>query len=159
MEFYVKSVTCCFTGHRKLEHTEKKIKSMLLIFIEQAIIKKGYNHFICGGAVGFDTIAAETVLCLKNKFSHITLEIAIPCLNQTKKWNNEQKGKYEDILKQADKTTLISQVYNPYCMQLRNKYMVDNSTLIIAYFNNKSGGTKNTIEYAKRQNKEVLYIL
>ena len=43
-------------------------------------------------------------------------------------------------------------------MQKRNKYMVDNSDLIIAVFNGNSGGTKQTNDYAKSKNIEIIII-
>ena len=43
-------------------------------------------------------------------------------------------------------------------MQERNKYMIDNSSLVIALYNGKVGGTKQTIEHAKQQGPEVIVI-
>lgn len=40
----------------------------------------------------------------------------------------------------------------------RNKFMVDNSSLIIALFNGLSGGTKTTIDYALKQGLELVII-
>ena len=40
----------------------------------------------------------------------------------------------------------------------RNRYMVNNSSLLIALFNGKPGGTKSTIEYAKKQNLRIIVI-
>ena len=44
------------------------------------------------------------------------------------------------------------------CMQKKNKYMIDNSSVLIALFNGKAGGTKITIDYAKQQGLEILVI-
>jgi len=43
-------------------------------------------------------------------------------------------------------------------MQLRNKYMIEQSSLLIAIYNGSNGGTKQTIQYA-RQNKLNVIIL
>ena len=43
-------------------------------------------------------------------------------------------------------------------MQQRNKYMIDNSSVLIALFNGKAGGTKQTVDYAKQQGLEILTI-
>ena len=40
----------------------------------------------------------------------------------------------------------------------RNKYMVNNSSLIIALFCEKNGGTKQTLEYAKSKNLKIVYL-
>ena len=45
-------------------------------------------------------------------------------------------------------------------MQKRNKYMVDQSDLVIAVWDGKKvGGTWNTIKYAKSKEKQVIYIM
>ena len=43
-------------------------------------------------------------------------------------------------------------------MMRRNRYMVDNSSVVIAAFNGSSGGTLNTILYAMRKKREVIQI-
>ena len=43
-------------------------------------------------------------------------------------------------------------------MNLRNKYMVDNSDLLLAVWNGKKGGTANTVKYARKKEKEVVII-
>lgn len=42
---------------------------------------------------------------------------------------------------------------------VRNQYMVDNSTKILACYNgDQFGGTYQCINYAKSKNKEIIYI-
>lgn len=43
-------------------------------------------------------------------------------------------------------------------MKERNKFMINNSSLCIALFDGKPSGTKQTIDYAKSLNKEIIYI-
>ena len=58
-----KSKTCFFTGHRKIAQSKIEIvKAQLADNIEKMITEYGVNTFIDGGALGFDTIAAETVI-------------------------------------------------------------------------------------------------
>ena len=52
---------CGFTGHRIIKG---KIKTRLEKEISN-LCEKGYNTFFSGGALGFDTIAAQTVIKLK----------------------------------------------------------------------------------------------
>ena len=44
------------------------------------------------------------------------------------------------------------------CMQKRNQYMVDTSSVLIAVYDGVSGGTKNTVEYAKKKDKKIIVI-
>ena len=158
------SKTCCCTGHRPkgfpyqygidiqkhnayLQALEEKM--------ELAIAEYKITNFISGMALGVDLDFAEIVLNLRNKYP-ITLECAIPCPNQTLKWNDTDKSRYESILKRADKVSLISNRYAPDCMLKRNRYMVDKSELVIAVFNgNNEGGTWQTIKYAKEKNTAI----
>ncbi len=156
--------TCCCTGHRPkgfpFEYgiDKRKHKAYLQILEEKiklAITLYGITNFISGMALGADLDFAETVLKLRNKYS-ITLECAIPCPDQTLKWNNKDKMRYDNILKLADKVTLISERYTPVCMLKRNRYMVDKCELVIAVFNGiQTGGTWYTINYAKSKNKII----
>ena len=130
----------------------------LLQKIQLAISEYGIMHFISGMAIGVDLDFAETVLKLRNKYP-ITLECAIPCPNQTLKWNDTDILRYESIIKRADKISVISERYTPECMLKRNRYMVDKSELVIAVFNGiEIGGTWYTINYAKSENKTIKVI-
>ena len=58
----MKTKTCCFTGHRKIPPAQyKNIAKRLRLEIE-AMIRRGVVYFGAGGALGFDTMAAEAVL-------------------------------------------------------------------------------------------------
>lgn len=46
--------------------------------------------------------------------------------------------------------------YSRACFQIRNEWMVDRSARVIAVFNGQSGGTKNTINYARSNGIEVI---
>ena len=106
-------------------------------------------------AIGVDLDFAEIVLKLRNKYP-ITLECAIPCPNQTLKWNSADKLRYDSILECADEVNLISERYTPECMLKRNRYMVDKSELVIAVFNGvEKGGTWYTLNYAEKENKNI----
>lgn len=155
---------CCCTGHRpkgfpylygKDEQKHKAYLKQLKQKIELAITEYGITNFISGMAIGVDMDFAEIVLKLRNKYP-ITLECAIPCPNQTLKWNSADKLRYERILKCADAVNLVSEWYTPECMLKRNRYMVDSSELVIAVFNGiQKGGTWYTIKYAKSKNKII----
>lgn len=113
--------TCCCAGHRPkgfpFQYGIDKQKHNVYIQaltqkIELAITKYGVRHFISGMAIGVDLDFAEIVLKLRKKYP-ITLECAIPCLNQTLKWNDTDKLRYETFLSCADKLSLISERYTP----------------------------------------------
>lgn len=126
--------------------------------IKTAIVDYGVTCFISGMALGVDLDFAEIVLNLRKTFL-ITLECAIPCPNQTYRWSVRDIKRYKQIIKRADKVTLLSERYTPDCMLKRNRYMIDKSALAIAVFNGiKQGGTWYTIRYAKAKGVRVMTI-
>ena len=159
--------TVCFTGHRpnllpfKLINDDEnflQFKSKLTEVVLN-LINKGYTNFISGMALGIDTICAELILELKQKYTNLKLICCLPCKNQDRFWSKPDKIKYQSILKNADKIIYaVNKNYCTGCLQLRNKMMVDYSEIVVAVYYGFSGGTKQTIEYAKLQNKEIIFI-
>ena len=107
-------------------------------------------YFGAGGALGFDTLAALTVLRLREEFPQIRLILVLPCRNQTNGWREEDVQKYRWILSQADKAVWLNEEYTAGCMQERNRYLVDHSGTCVCFLTKKSGGTAYTVRYAKK---------
>lgn len=150
--------TVCFTGHRKIPPLQKisirrELKKTLVMLIE-----KGYCFFGAGGALGFDTLAALTVLELKNDFPQIKLILVLPCLSQADRWEEKDKAVYEDIKNKADKVVYTSQEYTRDCMFKRNRHLVDGSSVCVCYLTERSGGTAYTVDYARKQGLTVINV-
>lgn len=147
----------CFSGHRNLPKDRTELRTNL----EKAIIElieREVVFFGNGGALGFDQLAAETVLQLKEEYPHIRLVMVLPCPpeHQSLKWDDEQKKRYFKILEQADKVRVLSPRYTNSCMHERNRHMVDNSAYLICYLRKSDGGTFYTVNYAEQKRLEIL---
>lgn len=154
----MKEKTCCFTGHRNIPSGQyQKIFAKTEEMIESLIIK-GYLYFGAGGALGFDTIAAFAVLKLKKRYPDIRLIFVLPCLSQTRGWTQEDIEIYEDIKQKADKVVYTSQEYIRGCMHKRNRHLVDNSSICIAYLTENKGGSFYTVNYARSKGIKVINI-
>ena len=140
-----------FTGHREVYRTEGSDAFGLLCATVRSFAEKGYIYFITGGAMGFDTMAAECVLKLKDEFPHIKLILMLPCREQTAKWGVWDTKKYDGILSKADDVIYVSENYTKECMFQRNRAMADASSACIAYCSKSSGGTAYTISYALKK--------
>ena len=68
-------------------------------------------YFGAGGALGFDTLAAQCVLSLRKRYPHIKLILVLPCITQTKGWSKNDIAIYEEIKSQADKVVYTSHDY------------------------------------------------
>ncbi len=145
--------TCCFTGHRvlKRDFDEQKLHAVI-----DKLIENGYKTFLVGMAIGFDLKVFE-VLQTKKKFN-IDIIACVPCKDQDKFYNKNQKEQYVEALKKADKIVYLNEEYFDGCMQFRNRYMVDNSSILVAYMYAKIGGTFYTVNYAKKKEKNVIYL-
>lgn len=145
----MKERTACFTGHRTIPFLQRrKIEKRTEEALIEAI-KQDYRFFGTGGALGFDTLAAQTVLRLKETYPQIKLILVLPCLSQTRGWRPEDIAEYERIKVAADKVVYTSQEYTRDCMFKRNRHLVDNSSLCIAYLTENTGGTAYTVDYAR----------
>ena len=153
-----KEKACCFTGHRDIPFDKRARVCERLGIRIRALIKRGYTDYICGGALGFDTLAAATIVNIKREHPEIRLFIAVPHPDQSKFWSFSDRALYSEILKKADRVFILSDKYTPYCMAKRNKFMVDSSSVCISYLEKASGGTFQTVRYAESKNLNMLNI-
>ena len=151
---------CCFTGHRpdKMEFGEKEIKPLLEKAIDEAI-SKGFVTFITGMAMGTDIWAAEIVLDRRKKNNDLHLICALPHPGFESRRSFVEKMRFSKIIKNADLVKEINNHYFTGCYQVRNEWMVDRSNLVIAVFNGQKSGTKNTVDYAKKQGLTINNVL
>lgn len=148
---------CCFTGHRVLTPEQTGLAAQRIRRTVKALTSIGVTNFITGGALGFDTIAAQTVLELKRSgFSHIKLAVAVPCRDQCDRWRPSDVRLYKSILGSADETVCLSEKYTTGCMNVRNRFLVDHSAYCIAFVTRDTGGSAYTVKYARSLNKNVI---
>jgi uncharacterized phage-like protein YoqJ len=126
--------------------------------VVQSLINHGATDFYTGGALGFDTLAALTVLRLRHICPNIRLHLILPCKTQTKMWNERDKFVYEQILLSADSVEYVQESYTSGCMHERNRRLVDSAELCVAYCEHSGGGTAYTVAYALKNEKELINI-
>ena len=147
----------CFTGHRNIPADEVEELRELLRKTIEIYIRRDYKYFITGGAVGFDSMAAECISQLKKDGYEIYHILALPCRDQTSKWNDlENLTFYKRMLGSADEVVYTSAMYSKGCMHERNRFMVDNSSVFIAYKTSEKGGTAYTYKYARKNGLELV---
>jgi len=148
------------TGHRpKLLNNEYNGIGPCSDFIRSKLYKiigeYSPDLMISGMALGIDMIFAEVAI-KKN----IPLLAAIPCLEQEKVWPQKSQDRYNKILT-YDKCTkyLVSNCkYNYNVMFDRNKFMVNEADVVVAFWTGIKSGTSHCVEYARKMNKKVLII-
>lgn len=150
--------TVCFTGHRMIPADQYDAIRRRLMSTIIRLIGRGYRFFGAGGALGFDTMAAQAVLALKIRYPHIRLILVLPCVLQAKNWSEHDRAVYENLKARADKVVYTSIEYTKGCMRKQNRHLVDNSSACICYLTRASGGTAYTVEYARKKGLEVINI-
>lgn len=114
-------------------------------------VQAGYIHFISGFAAGADLIFASTVAEMKGRFP-ITLEAAIPYPERLKTPDRA----FHALLEKCDIVQIHSSQYCRQCYQIRNRYMVDVSSLVFAVYDGRqTGGTAATLRYARQTGRAI----
>ncbi len=153
-----RDVTCFFTGHRDIPKSRvSELKDQVARLIG-ALYRRGWRVFVCGGAVGFDQLCAETVLAAKEKMEDIKLHLVLPCANQCERFSDSQKEAYMRVKAAADSVDILHDSYTRACMLERNRKMVDMSSLGIAFCNRDFGGTAYTVNYARKQSVDIIVL-
>lgn len=154
----IREKCCCFTGHRLLPAGEKADLRERLRKEIRKLSEQGIDTFLAGGALGFDTMAAQEVLSLRETIlPGIHLILVLPCLGQESHWDSDSIALYHSLLKQADEVIYTGDVYDEGCMHLRNRYLADHSVRCLCYLT-KDGrsGTAYTVRYARKQGLKII---
>ena len=161
-----RETTCCFSGYRpsklpwKEDETDRRCIALKIKLYDvlEALYEAGIRHFICGMANGSDMYFCEEALKLRDDREGVTVEAAIPCEEQAARWDEKTRNRYFRLVAECDFESMISNHYTDDCMLKRNMYMVDNSSVLVAVFDGKLGGTMHTVNYAKKQGLEIIEI-
>lgn len=143
-----RETACFFTGHRAIPKNSKM--EQILYDTAKELIRMGVTDFITGGARGFDTLSARTVIKLKEEYSHIKLHLYLPCYDQMSRWSSEDQYMGRMIMSFADEKIYVTEgKYVTGCMHLRNKKMARDAKYCIAYLKRPNSGTNVTVNYAR----------
>ena len=133
-----------FCGHREL-YEEESVRKWLRETVE-VLILQGAVEFLHGGYGRFDDLAAAVVWELKQHYPHIRSVLVLP---------------YPDRKVAAscfDCTTYppLETVPRRFAISHRNRWMVEQSDIVLAYVRYGWGGAASTLEYAHKKQKTVI---
>jgi len=148
--------TCFFTGHRDIPKEKYAQIQEDLETAARGLIAEGVIYFAVGGATGFDTLAAMTILKLKEEFSEARLVLILPCKNHNFSWQGRDLRLFEGIQERADKVVYTAERYYNGCMYKRNRYMAEGSGYCVCYMDRDTGGTAYTVNYALSMGVRVI---
>ncbi len=109
-------------------------------------------------AVGFDLAAAEMVLSLRNELSKLKVVAVVPFEDMQNRFSASQRALFERVMKESDERIILATHYTPNAYAVRNNYLVDNSSAVIAYFTGEKGGTAYTVRRAVKNLSHIVNI-
>jgi uncharacterized phage-like protein YoqJ len=107
-------------------------------------------------AIGFDLAAAEVSISLRNELTDLKVVAVIPFEGMQNRFPASQRALFDKIVNKADEVITLALHYSPSVYALRNNYLVDNASAVIAYFTGEKGGTAYTV---RRAMKNLAYII
>lgn len=159
----MKNIVLAATGHRPKDiftkdHYSSTNKRALVNFVKERIKEiqttSNVTKIISGGALGWDQAIAWAAVELKIPFI-----MALPFPDMDSKWVEDSKKEFKMLLDRASEVVTLEKEYSNKAYYTRDKYMVDNCDLLIAFYNGSdSGGTAITIKYAESVNKKILNV-
>ena len=146
--------TVSFFGHRDFS-LHNKIEQKLFDIIYQLISEHDYVDFLVGRNGEFDQFVTSTLRLAKQKFSSSDFSIIwiLPYETADLRKNKVYYDKYYD---EIEICSFSSCQYFKSSIQSRNREMINRSQLVICYVDKKCGGAFQSIEYAKKQGKEII---
>ena len=145
---------CALTGHRVLGKgfSRERLEQCL-----RALIAEGADTFYCGMALGFDSLCCEILLRLREE-SPVKIVACVPCADQAARYSPRAREKYDSLLAACDEKIVLHEKYENGCMFERNRRMVDNCDVLLAYLESERGGTFYTVNYAKKKGKRIVFL-
>lgn len=165
-----KKIVIALTGHRPKDlwgydlNNQNYIRMKILLekMIEEALTKNEIVECHSGMALGADTIWAQAIINMKEKYADRVLFVAeIPHQEQDNKWSERDKIVYRELLTHADSSVIYSEHYTNYCLLQRNLGMIKSCNLLLAVWNEGSlerGGTAHAIKNGVKENKNILIL-
>lgn len=142
---------CCGFGHRNVF---ENISSKLDNAVEEAIAQ-GCEIFYTGAMGEFDSLFSSAVRKAKKVYPHIKLFCLKPYFTNDINTNREYyTSLYDDIIIPDE----LAGIYPKAAIKARNRWMIDNSDVILIYTIRNYGGAYDALKYAERKRKCIIKI-
>lgn len=137
-------MTVTFCGHSTVYPLD--LVQRWLHEVIEGLIVRGARKFYLGGYGTFDQMAAAAVWEQKRTHPEITSVLVLPYLDR------------KVSATEYDYTTYppLENVPRRFAISRRNRWMVDNSDILVAFVTHDWGGAATTLKYAERKKKEII---
>ncbi len=136
-----------FCGHSSIKAREQV--EIWLAQVLRQLIEQGATIFYVGGYGAVDELANSVLVSLKQEYLAIKIVLVLAYLNK-----KIDTVRYTDTMYPPLET-----VPKKYAIARRNKWMVQESDVVVAYVIYPVGGATKTLEYAKQKKKQIVLYL
>ena len=142
---------CCGFGHRNVF---ENISSKLDNAVEEAIAQ-GCEIFYTGAMGDFDSLFSSAVRSAKKVYPHIKLIGVKPYLtNDINTDKDYYTALYDDIIIPDE----LAGIHPKAAIKARNRWIIDNSDIVLIYTVRNFGGAYEAKRYAERNGKRLIKI-
>lgn len=151
-----RNITVAFTGHRTYcGEANSDLRQTILKLCEE-----GFTRFLCGMAWGFDLAAGEAVAEAKKHCSEIELVAVVPYDGFEGLFCGDDAEQYGRVMAAADEVVVVSEQGGDAAFRRRNDYLVDNASIVVAWFDGvPRGGTAYTVRRARHSRLPVVNLM
>ena len=142
---------CCGFGHRNVfDNTNVELDNAINTAIQQ-----GCTVFYTGAMGEFDSLFSTAVRKAKRTYPHIKLICVKPYFtNDINTDRDYYTVMYDDVIIPDE----LAGVHYKAAIKARNRWMIDNSDIVIAYTIWDYGGTYEAQRYAEKKSKSIITI-
>ena len=142
--------TVSLFGHRKIEDLWQLNKQLAPI-IKELIQTKQYVSFLIGRNGEFDEFAASVIKCVQKEVGKENNDITL-VLPYTVANLEYYENYYDNVIIPEN----VYGVHPKSAIPLKNRWMIEQSNLVIVYVEHDQGGAYAAIKYANKLNKEIV---
>ncbi len=150
----MKVFTVTFFGHRKITNSldaEEKVYEVTIELLHQ----KEYIEFLVGNNGEFDLCVARAIRRAKRCYRDDNSSLVLVLPYATAEYLNNKEG-LENYYDEIEILHNSSVSHPKAAIQIRNREMVDRADFIVCFLQEDCGGAYKTVEYAKKENKNIL---
>lgn len=141
------AMTCCFFGHKDSPST---IAPKLERVLTDLIVTQGVDSFIMGHQGHFDAMVLSAVRKMKERYPYITYKVVLAYM----------PGKKEEWSPYAAEETMYPEglefVPRRFAISWRNKWMINESDVVVCYITHSWGGAAQYVELAECKKKLIV---
>ena len=129
------------------------IENVLLGLLEQ-----GYRTYLCGMARGFDFLCGKILLDIVSQNENLDAKLIAVLPFKQQGFSGCWGELHNRLRAEARQEIVISQEYSKQSFHLRNRFMVENSSCLVCYWDGQEGGTASTVRMATKSGHAIFNV-